>query len=149
MSYDINGIRHVVLMPWGFTCPMVATRLYYHMTNPKHSVLLPDKPQAFCIITWQTPSLLYYYLTNPKPSLLLHDKPWAFCIITWQTTSLLYYYVTNPKPSVFLHDKSQAFFIITWQPPSILYYYLTNHNVIIQKAQGLSCNNTEDLGFVR
>jgi hypothetical protein len=25
--------------------------LYYYLTNPEPSVLLPDKPQAFCIIT--------------------------------------------------------------------------------------------------
>jgi hypothetical protein len=53
------------------------------MTNPGPSVLLHDKPQAFCIITWQTLSILYYYMTNPEPSVLLHDKPQAFCIITW------------------------------------------------------------------
>ena len=116
MSYDINGIRHVVLMPWGFTCPMIVTW---------PSVLSSDKPQAFCFITWRTPSLLYYYLTNPsllyyyltnpKPSVLLADKPQAFCIITWQIPSLLYYHLPNPKPSVLLPDKPQAFCIITWQ----------------------------------
>jgi hypothetical protein len=55
----------------GFQTPRI---LYYYLTNPKPSVLLPDKSQAFCIITCQTPSLLYYYLTNHKPSVLLPDK---------------------------------------------------------------------------
>ena len=61
------------LMTWGRTCPMIAARhselspeklqafciitweilslLYYHLTNPKPSVLLLEKSQALCVIT--------------------------------------------------------------------------------------------------
>jgi hypothetical protein len=59
-----------------------AALLYYHLTNLSPSLLLPDKPQSFCIITCQTPALLYYYLPNPSPSVLLPDKSQAFSIIT-------------------------------------------------------------------
>ena len=85
------------------------------MIATRSSVLSPDKPLAFCIVTWQALSFLYYYLTSPKLSVLLPDKPEAFCIIIWQT-----------KFSVLLPDKPQAFCIITWQTPSLLYYYLAN-----------------------
>jgi hypothetical protein len=116
------------------------------MTNPSLSLLLPDKPQLFSIITWQTIALLYYYLTSLSHSLLIPDKPKLFSNITWQTSALLYYYLANPRPflllpdklslsyydlsnhspSLLFPDKPKPFSIITWQTPALLYYYLTN-----------------------
>ena len=98
------------------------------MIATRSSVLSPEKPLAFCIVTWQALSFLYYYLTSPKLSVLSPDKPQTFCIITWQAPSSLHYHLTNPNPSVLLPGKPQVCCIITWQTPSLLYYYLTYPN---------------------
>ena len=73
MSNDIIGIRHVSndmgahmsydsrkafwiitekLQAFCIITWEILSLLYYHLTNPKHSVFLLEKPQALCVITW-------------------------------------------------------------------------------------------------